>query len=257
MTKIIPFIILLGLSISCIKTAEQVEREKRMESISNQMGDAQGLLANLVEQMKDIQTQLNTMNGRIEEIEHKQSLANMEELKQMSESLNLLKTQQEMSSTQMLQVQNEIKEQRSFIEKVTSSLASVKESSPSKVDQKKNAKEELVVGLKLIKKNNFNEARKQLEGLIDHNDLTPGEKNKVIHGLGRVEFFSGNHEKAMVYFSKIFTKYPKASLAPSCLLFIGKSLTQMGKKVEAKQAFQKIIEDYKETKEANEARKEI
>ena len=61
----------------------------------------------------------------------------------------------------------------------------------------------------------------------------------------------------MIYFSKIFTKYPRASLASSSLLYIGKSLNKMGKKDEARQAFMKVIEDYKDTKEANEARKEI
>ncbi|NDD86069.1 hypothetical protein EBZ38_17555, partial [bacterium] len=87
--------------------------------------------------------------------------------------------------------------------------------------------------------------------------LSQGDKNKLLHGLGKVEYFSGNLEKAMVYFSKIFTKYPKATLAPSSLLFIGRSLNKMGKKDEAKEAFKKVIEDYKDTKEANEARKEI
>lgn len=257
MNKIIPIFIIFFLSTACIKTAEQLQREKRMETIADQMGDTQGLMANLVEQMKDIQTQLNTINGRIDELEHKQgSMSNSQELKEMSESLNLLKTQQENQASQFAVIQNEMKEQRSFIEKVTSSLANVKESS-TKTNKKKSAKEELEVGLTLIKKNKFDEARKQLEGLIDHEGLTPGEKNKVLHGLGKVEFFTGNHEKAMVYFSKIFTKYPKASLASSSLLFIGKSLNKMGKKDEARQAFLKVIEDYKDTKEANEARKEI
>lgn len=257
MNKIIPILIIFSLSTACIKTAEQLKREKRMESIVDQMGDTQGLMANLVEQMKDIQTQINKMNGRIEELEHKQaSIGDSQELKAMSESLNLLKTQQENQTTQLSLLQTDIKEQRSFIEKVTSSLAKVNESS-SRNNKKKSVKEELEIGLTFIKKNKFEEARKQLETLIDHEGLTPGEKNKVLHGLGKVEYFSGNHEKAMIYFSKIFTKYPRASLASSSLLYIGKSLNKMGKKDEAKQAFMKVIEDYKDTKEANEAKKEI
>ncbi len=109
----------------------------------------------------------------------------------------------------------------------------------------------------LILFDKYAEAREELEALIDHSDLTPGDNNKVLYGLGKVEFFTGNAEKALVYFSKIFTKYPKASLAPGSLLFIGKSLKKLGKAEEAKQAFTKVVEDYKSSKEANEARKEL
>ncbi len=111
--------------------------------------------------------------------------------------------------------------------------------------------------LGLIRKKRFKEAKDQLEAFIDNEDLTPGDKNKVLHGLGIIEFFNGSPEKAMVYFSKIYTKYPKASLAPSSLLYIGRSLGKMGKKDESKQAFQKVIEDYGGTKEANEAKNEL
>lgn len=260
MTKIFVLASLFVLSTACIKTADQVNREKRFDSISEQMGDTQGLVADLVTQMKDMQSQLDRMNGRLEELEHKQKQVNPENLGKMSETLELLKTQKEADTATLTQIQNELKEQRAFLEKVTASLASAKEkeSAPvTKAEKKKTAKEELNRGLDLIKDNKYEEARKELEALIDHKDLTPGEKNKVLHGLGKVEYYTGNPEKAMVYFSKIFTKFPKASLAPSSLLFIGRSLEKMGKKDEAKQAFQKVLEDYKGTKEANEAKQRL
>jgi TolA-binding protein len=260
MTKVFLLVSLFLLSTACIKTADQVQREKRFDRISDQMGDTQGLVADMVTQMKDMQSQLDKMNGRLEELEHKQAQVNPENLIKMNETLNVLKTQQETDTAQLTQIQNEIKEQRAFLEKVTNSLSSVKERAEapvSKAEKKKSARAELEKGLKYIKDNKFDQARKELEALIDHNDLTPGDKNKVLHGLGKVEYYSGNHEKAMVYFSKIFTRFPKASLAPSSLIFIGRSLEKMGKKEEAKQAFQKVVEDYKGTKEANEARKEL
>jgi TolA-binding protein len=260
MTKNFLLVTILVFFTACIKTADQVNREKRFDRVSEQIGDTQGLVADLVTQMKDMQSQLDKMNGRLEEIEHKQKQINPENLDKMSETLNVLKNQQDADTVQLTQIQNELKDQRSFLEKVTQSLAAVKtkEAAPvSKTEKKKSARSGLDKGLNLIKNDKYEEARKELEALIDHEDLTPGDKNKVLHGLGKVEYYSGNHEKAMVYFSKIFTKFPRASLAPSSLLFIGRSLEKMGKKDEAKQAFQKVIEDYKETKEANEARKEL
>ena len=254
MMRILTIAALLTLSSACIKTAEQVHREKRFETMSEQMGDTQGLVANMVTQMKDLQGQIDKLHGRLEELEHNQSKVDPDQLNKMDETLALLKTQQETQSTQLLQIQNELKEQRQFIEKVTESLASTKAAPKSK---KKSAKQDLAEGLSLIKNDKYGEARKGLETLIDHKDLTPGERNKVLHGLGKVEYYTGNFDKALVYFSKIITKYPKASLAPNSLLFIGRSLKKMGKKDEAKQAFLKIVEDYKGSKEANEAKKEL
>lgn len=256
MTRIFLLVSLFVLSTACIKTADQVNREKRFDRISEQMGDTQGLLTDVVSQMKDMQSQLDKMNGRLEELEHKQKQVNPDQLNKMGETLNVLKTQQEADATTLTQIQNELKEQRAFMEKVTEGLASLKEK-PAPAAKKKSVKDDLEDGLALIKADKYSEARKELEPLIDHSDLSPGDRNKVLHGLGKVEYYTGNHEKAMVYFSKIFTKFPRATLAPSSLLFIGRSLEKMGKNEEAKQAFQKVVEDYKGTKEANEAKKRL
>lgn len=256
MTKILSILVLLTLAVSCIKTAEQVQREKRMESISDQMKDSQGLLADLIGQIKDMQSQLDKTNGRLEELEHRQGKVNPEQLNKMNESLTLLQTQQQAESTQLLQIQNELKEQRGFLEKVTASLGSMTKES-AKPAKKKSAKGDLAEALNLVSKNEYKEARSSLESLIDHEDLSPGDKNKVLHGLGRVEFFTKNYDKALVYFSKIYTKFPKSSLAPGSLLYIGKTLDKMGKKDEAKEAYAKVVEDYPSSKEAASAKKEI
>lgn len=254
MLKLSSLIILLLLSTACIKTADQVHREKRFDAMTEQLKDSQGLVADMVTQMKDMQSQLDRMNGRLEELEHRQSQTDPAQLKQMDETLKVVTTQQESQTTQLLQIQNELKEQRAFIEKVTKTLT---ESTKPQAAQKKSAKKDLAEGLDLVAKDKYKEARTVLEALIDHNDLTAGEKNKVLHGLGRVEYYTGNTDKALVYFSKLFTKYPKSSLAPSSLLFIGRSLKKSGKKDEAKEAFLKVVEDYKGTKEANAAAKEL
>src|SRR5665648_485201 len=114
MMNLISFLSLLVLSTACIKTADQVNREKRFESISEQMQDSQGLVANLLAQMKDLQSQLNDINGKVEELEHRQKKVDPEKLNRMNETLNLVKTQQETESGQLVQIQNELKEQLSL-----------------------------------------------------------------------------------------------------------------------------------------------
>lgn len=250
--KFLSYFFLLALSTSCIKTAEQVNREKRIDSMNAQLADSQGLVADMVGQMKDMQSQLDKLNGKIEEIEHRNSSIDPQSLNKMNESMNLMKSQQEAEASQLQQIQNELKEQKSFLEKVMSSL-----SNNGPKSQKKSAKTELAQALELIKKNSYADARSILEELVDHDELSPGDHNKVFHALGKTEYYTKNYEKGLVYFSKIFSKYPKASLAPSSLLFIARSLEKMKKKDEAKEAFAKVVEDYPGTPEAKEAKKEM
>lgn len=254
MTKFMSILAVLLLSSACIKTADQVNRERRMDTVSEQMKDSQGLIADLISQIKEMQSQVNQLNGKVEELEYKQKQIDPQSISKMNETLEHVKVRQETEAGQLAQIQAELKEQRTFMEKVTSSLSSMKSS--AKASQKKSPKEELAQGLDLIVKDKYGEARKVLEGLIDHKSLTAGENNKVLHGLGKVEYYTNNPEKSLVYMSKVFTKYPKSSLAPNCLYFIGRSLKKLGKKEEANQAFDKVISDYPETRDAKNAAKE-
>jgi len=250
--KFLSILFVLLLSSACIKTADQVNREKRFDSMNAQLKDSQGLVADLLAQMKDLQDQINKMNGKVEELEYKNSKIDTEALKKMSEDMGQIKVQQDASATQLNQIQSELKQQRSFIEKVTNTL-----SNQAKTSQKKSPKDELNSGLDLIKKDRYKEARAELEPLIDHKSLSAADHNKVIHGLGKVEYYTKNYEKSLIYFSKLFSNYPKSSLAPSSLLFIGRTLKKMGKNAEAKEAFETVIKDYPQSNEAKMAKKEV
>lgn len=257
MTKVLSVLALLLISTSCIKTADQVNREKRFEAMSENMKDSQGLLADVVTQMKDMQSQLDKMNGKIEELEHRQKGVDPQALQKMSENVTLLQTQQQSDSEQLSKIQAELKEQRAFLEKVTASLSSMGSEKPRASSKKKSAKAELSEALVLVKDGKYSEAKSELESLIDAEGLTPGDNNKIMHGLGRIEYYTKNYDQALVYFSKVYTKYPKASLAPNSLLYIAKSLKKLGKKDEAKEAFTRVAEDYPGSKESAEAKKEI
>lgn len=251
MTKSILIISLL-LLVSCLKTAEQVQREKKMAEIPDQVQSSQKMMSDLLIQMKDLRSQMNTLNGRIEELEYKQGQSDPEKDKRSAETMNLIQNQQTAQATQLEEIKSELKEQRSFLEKVTSSLKNIS----SGDSKKKSAKSELASALELVKANKYAEARRDLEALMGDSELTAGDTNKLYHGLGRVEFYTKNYDKALVYFSKIYTKYPKASLAPSSLLFIGRSLSKLGKKDEAREAFDQVSSQYPGSKEAAEAKKE-
>ncbi len=258
MMKFITIFSLLILISSCIKTADQVNREKRFDKMSEQLTDSQTLVTDMVSQLKEMQSQLDKLNGRIEEMEHKQKQFDPGAVSKLSENLSLLQSQKETENNQLLQIQTELKEQRAFLEKVTASLNNIGQNQvKNQKVKKKSAKEELNQAIGLVKNKSYEEAKPQLLALLDSKDLSPGELNKALHGLGQIEFSTNNFDQALVYFSKIYTKYPKASLAPSSLLFIGRALQKLGKKDEAKEAFAKLTEDYPGAKESKEAKKEL
>ncbi len=243
----------LFLLASCLKTAEQVQREKKMAEIPDQVQSSQKMMSDLLIQVKDLRSQVNTLNGRIEELEYKQGQTDPEKDKKSFETMNLIQNQQTAQATQLEEIKAELKEQRSFLEKVTASLKNMS----SGDSKKKSAKSELASALSLVKNDKYADARKELEALIDNPGLTAGDTNKLYHGLGRVEYYTKNYDKALVYFSKIYTKYPRSSIAPSSLLFIARSLSKLGKNDEAKEAFTQVTNQYAGSKEAEEAKKEM
>ncbi len=257
MTNFLSIFLLLTLTTACIKTAEQVHREKRFENMSENLKDSQGLMADMVGQMKEMQTQLDRLNGRVEELEHRQKQIDPQQIAKMNESMTLIQTQQQTEAQQLTSIQSELKEQRMFLEKVTASLSSMGSEKPRSSSKKKSGKADVIDALELVKAGKYAEAKPELEALVDSEGISPGDNNKVMHGLGRVEYYSKNYEKALVYFSKIYTKFPKASLAPNSLLYIARSLKKMGKKDEAKEAFTRCAEDYPGSNEAAEAKKEL
>ena len=124
----------LFLLASCLKTAEQVQREKKMAEIPDQVQSSQKMMSDLLIQVKDLRSQVNTLNGRIEELEYKQGQTDPEKDKKSFETMNLIQNQQTAQATQLEEIKAELKEQRSFLEKVTASLKNM-----SSGDSKKKA----------------------------------------------------------------------------------------------------------------------
>lgn len=235
----------------CLKTAEQVRREQRVESMSQELANSQNIVADLTVMLKGLQTQIDTLTGRVEELEQSQKQFAKVDPQALSESVVVLKQQVDTLSTTQASQGQEIKQQREFIEKVTERLGKMSSSSPA---PSKNSKQNIQTALKLVNQKKWDQARSALEEIIDSQSVSPADLNKAYHGLGLVEFGQKNWEKSLVLFSKIYTKYPKSSLAPSSLLHIGRALAKLDKKEESQQAFQQLKEQYPQSSAAKEVK---
>ena len=246
---------LLALSaVSCLKTAEQVKREQRVDNMSQQLSDSQNIVADMTVMMKGLQQQIDQLSGKVEELQHQQKSLNGADLQGMNENLNLLRQQVQALNDNQKKQNDELLQQRAFIEKVTDKLG--KMGAQRSDSPKKNPKNDIETARTLIRKKKYADARELLEGLVDNSDVTPGDQNKALHSLGMIEYEQNNYEKGLVFFSKIYTKYPKSSLAPDSLLYIARSLVKLGKKEEAKQAFSEVVSNYPESSSAKTAKKE-
>lgn len=232
------FSLILTLSLlatSCLKTAEQLKREQRVDSMSQQLSDSQNIVADLTVMLKSLQSQIDSLNGRLDVIQKNSD----ERSSNNSKAIADLSTQVQTLSEAVLKTDEELKAQRGFVEKVTNKLGAI--SSPA---AKSNPKSQINEARSLTNKKKYSDAKAKLEALINDSSVTPADLNKVLHNLGEIEFAQKQWEKSLVYFSKIYTKYPKSSLAPSSLLFIGKALKNLGKNEESKQAFDELKANY-------------
>ncbi len=241
---------LLSLSLlatSCLKTAEQLRREQRVDSMSQQLSDSQNIVADLTVMLKSLQSQIDNLNGRIDVLQKnsdEKSNTNAKEIANLS-------TQVQTLSDALMKMDEEVKAQRGFVEKVTNKLGSMAAPTPS---IKSDAKSSISQAKNLINKKKYTDAKSKLEPLINDNSVSPADLNKVFYYLGEIEFAQKQWEKSLVYFSKIYTKFPKSSLAPASLLYIGKALKSLGKNEEAKQAFDELKANYPGSSAAKEVK---
>jgi TolA-binding protein len=240
---LLPLALLLA---GCLKTAAQVQREQRLENMSQQLSDSQNIVADLTVMLKNLQTQIDQLNGKVEELQHQQ--ANNDDTKLIKDQLVQLSTEMKALAEGEKNQSAEMAQQRAFIEKVTDKLGKMgtqRGDAPASNDgAKKKPKEAVAEALGLIKKKKHAQARETLERVDRELELGPADRNKVWHALGILEQGEGKHEKALVYFSKIYTKYPQSSLAPSSLAHIAESLEKLGKKEEAAQAREELRAQY-------------
>lgn len=255
-------VLLLMTLVGCLKTTDQIEREKKVDNLDGELHQSQKLTADLTLQVKDLYSKLAKTNGEIEELNYKQTkLSGNEENKktiqvmaeQIKELQNDLKKEQELTASLSSQVQAH----KEFIDELTKSM-SKGHHADKKEDKKENHKNEgkvddLESALNLYRAKKYDEARSMFQQALENKDLGAKNINKAHLHLGLIDFKQKKYEDALVYLSKVYTQFPNSSIAPAALLYIGKSFRGLKKMEEAEASFSELIEKYPNSKEAQEA----
>ena len=242
---------------SCFKTAEEIKRDQQ---IDQQIAQSSKLVTELSSQVQNLQNQLAIATGQLEEMDHKTKQSNLEKaqnigqnLTQLNEQVKVLLEDNKQMKAQILSLENSSNDQKKYIKKVTGALSSV--AGANKVSSAKSATS-LQAAHSAFEKGK-KEAKKLYEAVLEEGQINNAQKNHVYFNLGFIEYQNKNYEKGLVYFSKIYTNYPKSSFAPRSLLYIARSFKELKKTEEANVTYQELIDKYPKSNHAETAKKEI
>lgn len=255
MKNFVAIVILPFLLTSCFKTAEEIKREKQIDS---QLRQSSEIIARLTNQISELKGNLATTSGQIEEIDHKrkqnteeQELTFKQQIDQLTEQVKLLSVENNENKEQIKDLSNQVSDQKRFIQKVTGTLSKMSGSSPVKGSSL------LKQAHKAFEKNKQKKAAELYQQVLKENKINNATKNHVYFNLGLLDYWNKRYDQALVLFSKIYTKYPRSSFAPRALLYIGRSFKKSNRLDEANASFQELISSYPKSKQAKSAKKEL
>ena len=253
MKKLVLFLVIVLTLTSCFKTAEEIRREKM---IDEQLSQSAKIIADLSGQVNDLKGNLATTSGQLEEIDHKSTQSNQtqymalkQQVDQLTAQVKVLTEENSTSQKKIALLSQEVKAQKEFIKKVTGTLSNLggDSSGTSLLKQAHTA----------FEKNKQKKAKALYLEVLQKGKINNRTKNHVYMNLGLLEYWSAKYDQALIYFSKIYTKYPKSSFAPRALLYIGRSFKKSNRPEEAKVTFEEVISNYPKTRQAKAAKKEL
>lgn len=257
MQKIFILTFLFFISTSCFKTAEQVRREKLLDNMGSQIDQSGQLVAKLTQQMNELESKMSSFNGQIEELSHAQKMTLDERLnsmtlslKSLDEQVKALRAESDSQKSQILSLEKELNASKEYVKKVNAALASGVTSKTS------SAPTTLSSAHQAFEKGNSKEAEKLYLQILDENKISAKDKNHVYYNLGYLYYNQKNYDNSLVYHSKIYANYPKSSWAPRALLYMARSLKNLGKTKEAKGAYEELIKNFPNTPQAKSAAEE-
>jgi TolA-binding protein len=241
---------------SCFKTAEEIKREQMVDNLAIQMVQNQKLTAELSVKIQGLQDRFGEFTGNMEEEEHKKYMSSIQRIQAIEEKV-LVQEQRTESLNQKVdenvltleKIQAQLAEQQKYLDTVLKSLKKLTkvstEMSLSPYDK----------AINHYKKGRYAKARTQFLDLLDDKSIKGNKKARLIHNLGMIAYMDKDFDKALVYFSKLFTQYPEAPYNKNGLLFLAKTFKSLQKKKQALQTIDELIKRYPKWKGISKAKK--
>lgn len=244
---------LLGtLLFSGCKTREDIAREKLVNDMNSQIQDSQKLNADFTIRLQNLEDRLSTVTGKVEESTYETQKTLDQRIQSLEEKLKLIEDTQKTQNESMAKLEAQVSEQNSYIKDVLSNLKSItKKGGASSSSSKKSAYREAMDN---YSKGRYKAAKTQLLDLLEGNKVKGAQQLRVIHNLGMIAYMDKENEKALAYFSRLFTEAPKSGYNKNGLLFLARTFKRLNKKEEAKQTLQELLNRFPNAKQVKKAK---
>lgn len=254
-------LLLLPLLNSCFKTAEQIRREQNLDNMQQEYVGTQKIVADLTMKVKMLQDRLNLTDGMVEEINHQNQTSKQiqeesinSKVDRMQEQVNQLTSTIDAQKITIEELKATNANQKSYLDKVVKLLGQI---DPNAKPTTKTSSSKYSEANKLFDSGKKTQAKLLYVELLNEGKISAAQRNVVWYNLGLLNYQNKDYSLALSYFSKIYSKYPRSSLAPKSLFQIGKTLQSLNEKTKSKAAFNELITKYPQSKESGLAKKEL
>ena len=214
------------------------------------MQDGQKLQSSSTSRIQFLEEKFNKINGKIEEGDHKNSKFMKKNFKQLQERILVLETSIKTSDKTLTSLEKKFKKQEKYIKNVLKTLKGL--SSTGGSSRKSSLYQR---AMKNYRSKRYKTAKKQLTSLASNKSLKKSQQARVIHNLGMISYIQKNDKESVIYFGRLFTKYPKSSYNKNGLFFMAKSFRRQKKIAQAKETLKEIIRRYPKSKQAKQSKK--
>jgi TolA-binding protein len=238
-----------------IKNKENIKKlQKEIQEIKNNLASKLVMYDEIINDLKDKTSSINTiideidnLNVKIKNIENriKNVENNLSSLENNVTSLNTKYDKLKESINEIVKIQNEnFKYLTASIQNILTQLK----------QQKLSPKEAFKKAKKLYFSGKLDEA-KNLFLISLNNRYLPATSSFY---LGEIAYKQKNYKEALAYYKKSISLYPKKTSFTAKLLYhTGISFEKLGMKKNAKLTFKKLVNDFKNSKYAKLAKKEL
>ena len=229
---------LIILFVCSCKTQEEIKREQNVEV---QLKEQQNLLVGQVTKIQAMEEKLASMTGKVDQVQYDNQQTYGQKINELIGRVELLE-----ESYKGLQEQSE--RQGKYIKRVISTLDKMTATTK---------KEKGVYGQAMndYKRGRYKKAKDQLLDLLNDKKIKGSKRARVLHNLGMIAHMDKNDKQALVYFSKLFTDYPKSSYNKNGLLFLAKSFKRLDQHQRAKETLRELISTFPKAKQKAQAQK--
>ena len=245
------FCLILAL-VSC-KTAEQLRREKLLDTLNVQMTQLQQHVTDSQGQVSEHESRLNQIYGQLEETQHEEKQRILGKERERIKTLEQLTVRLTHIEAKLGTLEAQSQQQTQFVKEVTKQLKLIQKKKPSR--NKKRSQSPYLKAIELWQKKKNDQAKNLFLQALGNKKLSSIRWVRSHHALGLIHYQQKKYQQAMVHLSKVYTKYPKSSKAPESLLYIARSFLKIKQKKSAQESLQQLLTQYPKSKAAGEAKK--